>query len=170
MTIRSRKGFSLIELLAGFALIGVLLGTTNVMLFSTLRSARKASAIGTAKSEGAYALNAMAQMIKFAGEINCQGGADSNQLDVVKTNGQSFYYTFAAERIASVSAVTIDLTSSNLVVRLCPGWATVFRCDAAANPRSVAICFAADVTGTPIPGEEGNVNFQTQVVLRNFGN
>lgn len=157
------------ELLVGFALLAVLLGTANVLLFSALRSARKAGAVGVAKAEGSYAINAMVQKVKYASSISCNGGADSNRLNVVRTNGESFYYQFAAAQIASRAGALVDnLTSTGVVVSLCPDGRPVFRCDPTGS--LVTICFAADVAGAPIQGETGAVTFQTQAVLRNFGN
>ena len=168
-----KKGFTLVELVVGFGLLAVLLGTANVMLFSALRGARKAGAVGVANAGGSYAMNAMVPVVKFARSISCNGGINSNRLDVRDFNDNALSYQFVPGGIVSVLTApptTTNLTSPNVAVVLCPDGQPVFRCNATTNPSTVVICFSANVAGTPITGEGGAVNFQSQVVLRNFGN
>src|SRR3989344_7709078 len=166
-----RQGFSLVEILVGFALIAVLLGTANVLLFSALRSARKASAAGIAKAEGAYALNAMAGTIKYARSIEACG---ANSVTLRRVKGHRVTYSLAGTGIASASADLpvpglINLTSSRVVIST-TGCAGGMFPACVPGSTGLTICFAADVAGISQAGESGAVNFQTQVGLRNAGN
>ncbi len=169
----TNKGFSLIEVLVALALFAILGVTANLLLFTSLRGAKKAAAVSIAKAEGAYAIDAMTQMIRFSGSISC---LSSTSLRVVRrgtlgTITYSLDTTTTPDRIASVSAVPVatwSLTSPQVSVSSCAGG--MFTCSAAND--AVRICFVADsASGVSGDVESGGVvTFQTSVSLRNFGN
>jgi prepilin-type N-terminal cleavage/methylation domain-containing protein len=158
------KGFSLIEILLGLALFSMAMSTATVIMYSSLRSSRKAAAVAMAKSEGAYALGAMESMIKFATDISCPPGG--NSVNVTRLNpGPTIAYTFDTvnHRIASNGAA---LTSSNVTVTVgtCPA---IFSC----SDKTVSICFEIDnasgVDVTDKAGEGGGIKFQSWATSRN---
>jgi Tfp pilus assembly protein PilW len=155
----NKRAFSLLELVLGMALFSMVITTGTAVLLSTLRSSRKAAAIASAKSEGAYALSAMEMMIRFAPIIKC---TPPNSLDITRPNDETVTYSLSGTRIASGSAF---LTSINVVVTT--PCADVFTC----TGNTVEICFEIDNAGgvdvTDKAGPGGGIRFQTWVTSRN---
>jgi prepilin-type N-terminal cleavage/methylation domain-containing protein len=159
-----KKGFSLMEVLLGLALFSMAMSTATVVMYSSLRSSRKAAAIAMAKAEGAYALSAMESMIKFATDVNCPAGGQ--RVDVTRLNpGPKIAYTFDSgnHRIASNGAA---LTSNKVSVSSC---GTTFSCAG----KTVEICFEIDNAGgidvTESAGEfgGGGIRFHSWATSRN---
>ncbi|MEK9200747.1 MAG: type II secretion system protein [Patescibacteria group bacterium] len=165
-----RRGFTLFETLIGIALLGVLLGTITVLMMTSLRSSRKSAAIAKVNSEAASAVDSMVQMIKFAESAIC---TSPTSLDLVRVNEDDLRYSLLSGQIASISAgVSTYLTSVFLNVTD-TGCGQMFTCTN--NGRTVKICFDASAEGnfdTSDKAEEGlgEVRYQTEVTLRNFGN
>lgn len=165
-----RSGFSLVEVLIGLTLLGVIMATVNVLLFTSLRGARKAEAVGVTKSEGAYALNAMAQVVRYAVDISCVSGT---RLDVTRPDGEQLTYRLdtlpAVDTIASESGGRrVELLSDRVTADVmgCAGGA-MFTC--AADNRWVDMCFYASRTGGIDVSDSERINFSTRVTLRNWG-
>jgi prepilin-type N-terminal cleavage/methylation domain-containing protein len=174
------KGFSLIEIMLGMTLFAVVMSAGMSVMYASLRASRKAAAVTTAKAEGAYAIQAMESMIRFATRIECP---NSNTVKIwrVQNEGDEYQdiieYSLNSDRIASTSASTdedevektIYLTSNSMDVGAasCPS-AAAFVC----SGDSVAICFEVNnVSGmdlTDVAGEGGGIKFQTRVTARNI--
>ena len=166
-----KKGFTLIEVLLATGLMAVVLGTASVMFYTVFRSARKSSAIATAKTEGAFAVRSIDQMVRFAAKITACG---TNSLTIERLNDDVVTYALSGTAISSSSG---SLTSNNVSVTTCSGSTSIFTCDPAVAPfRVVKICFVINKSGgidvTDYAGATGTsgVVFQTQVLIRNFGN
>ncbi len=160
-----KKGFSLLEVLLGMALVGILLGAANVFLFSSLRSAKKAEAVSTTKNEGAYAMNSMVNYIKFSRSIK---SCTSTSLQFERVNGNIVTYTYTGNKIASSSpslSSSIDLTSSEMVVTPCSG--AIFTCP---DKYSVKICFRLDRANSNVTENSANAVFESTVAIRNTDN
>ena len=164
-----KKAFTLIELLIGFALVGLLMATGIVLLFTSLRTAKKASAVGTAKTEGAYALNTLSQKIRYAQSVSCPA-SPPNSVTVNFFGGTTTVYRLSSGKLAASGASTADLTTSRVVVDSsgCPGG--TFTCSPAVSPTKVTICFNVNLAGVTDVNETGKAAFQSQVSLRNAGN
>lgn len=181
-----RKGFTLIELLLGTALFALVFSAAGVVLFSSLKGSRKAAAVAVAKSEGAYTLRAITDMVRYAERVQCH--TDRMQLYVKRTNGDELVYSFEdmvapdPDKIASTSGsftvpgpIAADLTSNRVNVTLPAGdcGGVMFTCDTA--NKTVGVCFMVDnVAGVDVTdrsmGTEG-VLFRSQVlVLNEVGN
>ncbi len=165
-----KHGFTLIETLIGVGLFGILLGSVMLLMFTALRSGRKSAAIATVNSEASTAVDAMVQMIKYSEAATC---TTPTTLDLVRANQDDLRYILQSGQIASISAGrTTFLTSTNLNV-LSSGCGSMFSCTN--NGRTVEICFDAvasvgfDTSGHA-GGGTGEVRYQTEVTLRNFGN
>lgn len=175
-----KKGFTLLEMLIALALVGILLGTANVFLYTTLRNARKASALSSAKSAGSYAVNSMVQMIRYARSAVCTPTPNGNLLtvtrgtrDIVGYDFDIINYTYDVNNllIASTSGNpsrpvgTINLTPADIAIAPCAGG--VFTC----SNQTVSICFTARSTTTDATDpERGVVQMETQVTLRSLEN
>jgi prepilin-type N-terminal cleavage/methylation domain-containing protein len=114
----TKKGFSLIEIVMGLALFSMLMVTATSIMTSTIRTSRKSAAISLAKNEGASALKAMTQMLRYASKLSC--AADSKSVQMTKS-GSTDTITYVCDevtsphRISSSSAtMTIFLTSEDV--------------------------------------------------------
>lgn len=165
-----KQGFTLFETLIGIALLGVLLGAVTILMMTSLRSSRKSAAIAKVNSEASSAMDSMVQMIKFAKSASCP---TSTSLDLVRVNNDDLRYQLLSGQIASVSAgISTYLTSVFLNVTD-TGCGQMFTCSN--NGRSVKVCFDAAVVGNFDTSDKaeaglGEVRYQTEVTLRNFGN
>jgi prepilin-type N-terminal cleavage/methylation domain-containing protein len=159
------KGFSLIEIILGLALFSMVMSSSMVVMYSSLRSSRKAAAIAMAKAEGAYTLGAMEYMIRFAKNVVCNTG---NSLTVTRLNSTTpIVYTFSGSQIASNGAA---LTSNNVRVSSC---GPTFTCSPVNEGKMVEICFQIDNAGgidvTDRAGALGGngIRFHSWVTSRN---
>ena len=163
------KGFTLVEILVGVGLFGLLLTTANVIMFSSLRSARKSAVVAVAKAEEAFALGVIARAVKYATTVRCP---DANTLVVRTEDGTTittvtYGYNSGGSFLESGGG---RLTSNQVVVTVpgdCVAAPGVFRCEG----KQVSICFAvnvavtSDVTDTAGPG---GVRFETRVTGKNL--
>jgi prepilin-type N-terminal cleavage/methylation domain-containing protein len=173
-----QKGFTLIELLIGLTLFAVIMGVGNVLLVTSLQGARKASATGVTKAEGAYAMNSMVSMTRYARSINCPTTVPAGRsLDVTRLNGDVITYRFdtapAVDTIASESGTLplirrVELTSPRVNVTS-TGCASgrVFTCP---DSSTVVICFNVVAVNSLDFTDSETVNFNSRVTLRNIGN
>ncbi len=166
-----KNGFTLVEILVAMGILTMVMTFSSMMLYSTYKGARKAGAIAQAKSEGAYAMKAMSNLISFGTKISCN--LVPNSLVVTRLNGDQVTYSLTGKQIASTSGLLVqNLTSTNVAVVPCSG-TTIFSCNAATGAQTVNICFninrANSIDVTDSAGLNG-VNFQSQVTLENFGN
>jgi prepilin-type N-terminal cleavage/methylation domain-containing protein len=157
----SKRGFSLIEVILGLALFSILISTAMAIMFSSVRSSRKAAAVALAKTEGAYAMQAMSRMIYFAGKITC---GPSTQLTVERMNLEKITYKLDTfnNRLASGSS---NLTSSEVKVTQgsCPA---IFTC----TNKSVNVCFVIDNANGMDVSDKAGVNgimFQSMITIIN---
>lgn len=163
----ANEAFSLIEILIGMGLMAVIMAAGVVLLFTSLRTSKKAANVGAAKSEGAYAINAMSQKIRYAQSIVC----DTPSAGDLTVNFFDRSYTVYSLSGGKITATTppggaVDLTSAKVSVTGCP----LFTCDTSTPPSAVTICFSVSVAGVTDVTETGSAAFQTKVGLRNFGN
>lgn len=149
------------EAIVGLALFSIMMTAVTVMLVSTLRETRKATAISVIKNEGQLAMASMAQLVRFAKSASCVSG---NQLNVERQNGDMVTYLLSGGQIASQSS---KLTSTRLTVTGCLS-GNMFSCP---DTRTVDICFTAEnaSAGGAVTDTAG-VNFEARIVLRNFVN
>jgi prepilin-type N-terminal cleavage/methylation domain-containing protein len=158
-----KQGFSLIEILVGVGLFSVLTVIVTTLMISSIRTSRKAAAVAVAKNEGAYALRAMEEQIRYAADVNCTAGGNSIDLHKIGTN-QLITYSLdtSSHQIASSSS---HLTSGDVTVDQggCP---YIFDC----TPNSVSICFTVDnANGMDVTDKAGinGIMFQSLVKLLN---
>lgn len=146
-----KKGFTLIEMIVAIGLFALLMTTTTMLLFASLRSTKKASNVTKAKAEGAYALNLMINLLRYATKINdiCRYSVPYND-----SVGYSTFFAIDQGSISSSSGLLISRPNRDIT------WGTG-SCSLQTYPfycpgNEVDICFEID--GIP---------FQSQVVLRN---
>lgn len=165
------QGYSLIEILIGLALFALVAVVVNMLLFSSLKSGRKAAAITSARTEGGYVLNAILTTIKYARSIE---SCTQDAIRVINQDGQTLTYRWKTDTdpdsMASESGSLVSsLTSSRVAVSQpaeCPGG--IFSCS---GGESVVVCFAVDnAGGTDTSDKAGageGIIFKGQATLRN---
>ncbi|OGC92854.1 hypothetical protein A2899_01375 [Candidatus Amesbacteria bacterium RIFCSPLOWO2_01_FULL_49_25] len=162
-----RFGFTLVEILVAIGLLAVIGTSTSVLLMTSLRGARKATAIAMVKNEAEFAQSAMGQMVRYAKSIT---SCSATKLDIVRLNGDDVSYQLTGGVIASSSSKlseAINLTSDRVAVSGCTG--TMFSC----SGNVVNVCFTAnaakgiDVTDT---AGSGGIKFDSSITLRNAAN
>jgi type II secretory pathway pseudopilin PulG len=171
----NKPGFSLIEILMGFALVAIVFGIGGAALFSTLTSSRKAAAIALAKTEGQFAMRSMTDVIQFANGALCQNSNQRLQLTQQDGTTQTIDYVSATnpDKITlTKGGQVIDLTTDRVAVSvsLCPN-GQMFNC---VNAREVDICFTVDnasgIDVTDMANDTGGLMFQTGITLTNLTN
>ncbi len=171
-----KKGYTLVEILMGIALFAAIFTVSGVVLFSTFKSSRKAAAVAQAKSEGAYAMRSMSDMIRYAESVTCQS---ASQITINRPNLDRVIFSYVTtsnpDKIASASgAMVSDVTSSKVAISVpaveCGG--SIFDCSD--QNRTVKICFQIDKYGgidvTDITMGTKGILFKTQVTIVNAGN
>lgn len=179
----NKRGFTLIEILIGLALVSMVFLVAATVLFSSFKSSRKTSAVAMAKAEGAYVIRLVSDMIKFAPKVTCS--ADYLRIQVDRKDLSSGVYLFdntvTPTNISYKSGtldgydgvVDLDLTSNKVIVSLAECGGKMFDCTD--QNRTVSICFAidnaagADVSDKAL-GTGGGIVFKTQVTLVNEAN
>lgn len=172
-SINMKKGFTLIELLVGLGLVGTLMATGVVLLFTSLRTAKKGAAVGQVRSEGAAALNTMSQRIRYAAAISCNQPDAHNLRVYFFDNSYTDYSIVGGQWAAKTTLVngttsTVNLTSTGVTVSGCSVYP--FSCNSSPpiKPSSVSVCFVvANVSGTDVTNT-GSVTFRSEVSLRNY--
>lgn len=151
------KGFTLIETVVGVGIFSVVIIMGTLMMVSTIRASKKASAVALIRNEGTNALNIMTSYIRYASALDCTSAPSS--ITITPSSGNQFDFTCSGNTIASNSA---SLTSSSVKVSSCD----IFS-NCVANT-SVDIYFFLTKTGTSLPIEQtASSDFGTTVVLRN---
>lgn len=150
------KGFTLIETVVGVGIFSVVIIMGTLMMVSTIRASKKASAVALIRNEGTNALNIMTSYIRYASALTC---TSASSITIIPSSGNQFDFTCSGNTIASNSA---SLTSSSVKVSSCD----IFS-NCVANT-SVDIYFFLTKTGTSLPIEQtASSDFGTTVVLRN---
>lgn len=150
------KGFTLIETVVGVGIFSVVIIMGTLMMVSTIRASKKASAVALIRNEGTSALNIMTSYIRYASALDC---TSASSITITPSSGNQFDFTCSGNTIASNSA---SLTSSSVKVSSCD----IFS-NCVANT-SVDIYFSLTKTGTSLPIEQtASSDFGTTVVLRN---
>ena len=175
-----KNGFTLLEILIGLGLVATVFSVAGSVLFASLKSTRKAAAVAVAKAEGAYAMRAMSDMIRYAQAVTCQSTRIQVDRPSQQSSKQSLVYSFDNSvnpaKISSTSGTFVspgplqsDLTSSEVRVSLTECGNTMFNCSD--QNQVVEICFAVDsASGVDVSDKArgtGGLIFQTQVTVAN---
>lgn len=183
----SRRGFTILELIIVAGILALITMVISQVLFSTIRSNTKSEVIKEVKQNGDFALETMVRMIQNAKNItavSCSDDGATKNIAITLTNQDDGQTTFqcsldnGVNRIASVSASTEYLISSNLILTDSAGQSTLdcnsadilsFSCFTVSGiPKSVQIQFGLrQKNDTTSQFEASRMMFQSTVVLRN---
>ncbi len=120
----NKSGFSLIEILITIGLFAVVISATNVMMYTSMKNARKVTAISLAKAEGAYALKVMQDAVRYAKKVEC--ATDTTiipnipylKTDVVNSStSYYFYFDPATGQLARKNATPYTAVVPPVVLR-----------------------------------------------------
>lgn len=153
-----KRGFTLIETVVAVGIFAILATIGSLLLFGTLRGAKKASAISLVRTEGVFALESMTSMLRFAQEVT---SCTATSITFTSLSGDNIVYTCDNGRIASNSA---SLTSSRVNVDSC----SISCSPTPPKTKTVDLSFTLSRTNATTILDRAIVPFSSQVVLRNY--
>lgn len=156
-----KTGFTLIEILMGFALLSVLLVTVNAVIFNSLKSARRTEATNKAKSEGALLIDRISKDIQFSQNIsNCT----ATSLTLERPDLTTVTYDLNGTYIRADGA---NISSSSVIIRNHADCAEMFTC----AQSYVTVCFGINTVAgsdaSDVARSGGDIKFSNQVIRRN---
>lgn len=177
---RSKKGFTLIEVIVVIAVIGMIIPAIFSVIVAILQQELKIYQLSEVKRQGDYALAIIESTIKTnAVSINdagtggnevCADAGESGNADYFRDEqGNWFRFTVSNSRIASGSSIvnaTGEITKSNVVV-------TNFSLTCArpngAAPAIINVQFTVSAGGSSTRQEErASITYRTKLKLRNY--
>jgi len=161
-------GFTLIEMMVAISILGIVAVIVSGFLLTTLNGSGKAEVNKEVRQNGSYALSVMEGLILNAINVGCT--APPPTIYITDINGQ--VATISCDttnlKIASSSAAgSVDLTASNVAVSNCNFTCTPLT----GGPTKVDILFTVSqkTSGlTPRPNETMSIDFQSEVITRNY--
>lgn len=151
------------EVVVAVGVFAILAVMGSLLLFGTLRGAKKAAAVVLVRNQGAYAMGVMTASLRFTTSVGeCLGnrvtfasGTSGNGSFSCETSGQDKYLASSSGRLTSPAVAVVDCSN-------------VFRCDAPPpQSKSVTIVFGLTRSAATLPEETARVDFESQVGLRN---
>jgi len=162
-TLKSSKGFSLIEILTVMAILSLIGVVASSMFFTILKGSTKTQITTEIKQNGNYALSVMERMIRNAESLDAYT-ADS--LTITSSDGFSttfFCHDGDGDGFKEIASNSAKLISNKVQVNNC----SIFQVDPGipkASPDTVTINFDLSQVETTEP----LVHFETTVSLRNY--
>lgn len=156
------SGFSLIELILVVSILAIVVIMASNFLLSTLSSSGKAGITKEVKQNGNFALSVMEALILNSTSVNCP---DDKTISLTDTEGSTTVF-FCDETEGKISSNSANLTADNVKVFACQ-----FTCENnVGKPSKVSINFSVREKSalTLRPGEKTSLDFQTEVVTKNF--
>lgn len=153
------KGFTLIETVLAVGMFAIVSVAGGLLLFSTLRGAKKAAAVITVRSQGSNAMGVMTQLLRYAAEVTTCSG---NQLAFTAIDGSRGVFSCQVDSTgtdAYLASGSGRLTSPAVKIEDC---SNVFNCPTTKN---VIIKFGLVRSNTSFTGSR--IDFESQVGLRN---
>lgn len=158
-----KSGFTLIETVLAVGVFAMVAVSGGLLLFSTLRGAKKAAAVIIVRSQGANAIGTMTQLLRYAVEVtSCSG----SQLAFTAIDGSKGVFrcqnvngdTYLASGSGRLTSPAVQILDCN----------TVFTCipDAPAT-KNVSINFSLKRANAFSTDQFSQINFDSQIGLRN---
>jgi prepilin-type N-terminal cleavage/methylation domain-containing protein len=159
-----KKAFTLVELVIAMGLFAILIGTTTMMLFTSLKNARKSAVINRIKTDGAFVLDMITKDVRYASAVACT----ATSLTLTRSqNGIPDTIVYSLDIVGhQIEKDGVSLTSDELEVTTGTSCMNAFECAGS----EVAMCFVVNSKGgvdvSDSVAGEGMV-FKTRVVRRN---
>jgi prepilin-type N-terminal cleavage/methylation domain-containing protein len=158
---KKHNGFTLIEILLGLSLFSVLLVTVNLVIFNTLKAARRTEAVNRSRSEGALIIDRISREIEFSQNVTA---CAANSLSLTRPNLTTAVYALVGTTVR-LNGTTIS--SSQVTVSNHPDCPAMFTCTAG----FITVCFGINTpVGTDssdVANSTGAIKFSNQVIRRN---
>ncbi len=161
-TKQRQSGFTLIEMIVVVSILGLIAVITSGFLLVSLTATSKAEVVKEVRQNGNYALSVMEGMILNSRGVGC---SSPDRISVTDANGNLTTFRCQDNKISSVSAQTVYLTSPNVTVSNCQ-----FTCgDNPGLPIKVHLKFTVQKGGGDArPAEKASLDFETEVMPRNI--
>lgn len=160
MSIKNRRGWSLIEILVVVVVFAIIAALASGSLLLSLRGSRRSEASIAVRENLNYAVSIIERQLHNAETVTCPNPTTISYTDL-NFQSANFSCDLVGGRIASSSA---QLTASNVKVTGCS-----FTCTAASPgvPPSVQISITGkDVNATGL--EQQQITVDTQIMLRTY--
>jgi type II secretory pathway pseudopilin PulG len=157
----------MIEMIVVVSILGLVAVMTSGFLLVSLTATGKAEVVKEVRQNGNYALSVMEGMILNSRGVGCTAAGTIQKVQVTDANGvvTNFVCDGTQKKISSVSAQTVDLTSSSVTVFGCDFWCE----DSPGLPVKVHLGFTVQKGGdTDRPSEKASLEFHTDVMPRNL--
>lgn len=166
---RQKNGFTLLEIVMVFGLLGVISVLATNMFFSILKASTKARILSDAKQNGNYAINVMERMIRNSKRLVGTYPSDpvSSITIVSQDDNQTTFACMSqgsASFVASNGASLVD--SSKFSVSNCSF--TIAEGESGIRPPSVTIEFSIGRLGNRAEESLSATEFKAIVDLRNY--
>lgn len=157
-----KKGFSLIELLVGIAIIAIVMVITSNLFLSNLKNQNKMEAQIQVKQNGNQVLQTMSTFIRNAQSITC---ISSSQVTIASPDGGTTLFSCNTATCASrISSGSACLTPSTLTLSSCS-----FTCSSSSGkPTTVTIQFTLTKGSTTDIRNYSSQAFSTTISLRKY--
>lgn len=154
-----KRGFTLIEAVLAVGVFALLAVSGALLLFSTLRGAKKAAAASEVRNQGASTMEAMTQLLRYAKKntTTCTG----NSVSFTSIDGSSGSFSCVITSPSHLASGSAWLTSTK--VKLVTGSCAI-TCPTA---NRVLIKFSLAPASATFTDESARINFESQVELRN---
>ncbi len=166
---RTKRGFTLIEILVVFSILAVISVVASNMFFAILRGTTKTKTMQLVKQNGDYAISLMVRMIRNARSV---GTYTASSIPIINPDGKTTTFSCGDvdgdgnNEIASNSA---SLISAEVKVVNCNNLFTVTDGEPGIRPDIVSIDFdLSQASVTTRQEEQALVKFKTTVSLRNY--
>lgn len=158
-----KRGFTLIELILAFAIIGMLMTGVTLSLSAVLKSSARTVLQAKVRNEGEYLMESIAQPTRYATGVQCDiAGTWLTMSPKVSTDPDPKFTCSGSKLISGTSNQALN--SDEIVISNCS-----FSCTDSAgnvnntNPANVEITFSV----SDLNGIAQTIAYDTNIVLRN---
>lgn len=156
----NRSGYTMIELLAVVAIIGLIGVSASQLFFTTIRGGNKAQVIADVKQEGDYVINKIERLVRNGTAISACG---ANNLQVEDVDGQNHQILMQNNQLTLDGEVLIGSTIS------VQGFTCNLTAGSDAEPDHVDITLTLLKGGANFREDEmAEQVFKTSITMRNY--
>lgn len=175
---KKNRGFTLVELLVGIAIIGVVLGITLASLAASLRSSSKTTVFNQVKQSGDHVMETMVRGVRNAVDVCTAGGASPQILiypykisDCSLASGEIARYTCVIVGGADGRVEKFDLptsTTTPLTTKVQVSSCTFAHSNTVPRRVTIDFTFSQSTSLPQSPEFQVSIPFHSEVTLRNF--
>lgn len=176
INIESRKGYTIVELLAVVFILVIISGMISGILYSTLRGSNKTRITTEVTQNGNYAMSVISNIIVDSRSVTNVGGTDisdctaspsGTSISLKRLNGTITNLSCANNTISSDSASLINTNQVQIENNSCFFYCSQTTNDPYAIP-IVGVTFKVKDKATGLFESQSNATFDTSVSIRNY--